>query len=391
MLSYIIRRLAYSVLIVAGVIGCTFVLFNIAAGDPAAAALGKNARPAEIESFRRSLGADLPLFFGRRCRSEAFANPVKDGELLCRRNFDTAETIVAVCRNARGKTVAERTLAPGEKSFSLPESAVSADFYRLQSNPCNSQFLRALTEVVHFKKSFPYVEFFDFGPSITTREPVRRIILRGIGPSLALMLPVFAGEIFFGVVLALWAAARRNRLTDRVLVVLSVAGMSVSYLVVIIVGQWFFGYRLGWFPLWGFEGVETLLLPVMIGTICGIGGNLRFFRTVFVNELGAEYLRTATAKGLSPFSVYGSHLLRNATVQIITKASGGLPFLFTGSLLLESFFGIPGLGFAGVDALYNSDIQLLKAVVITSSILFVVINLAADLICAKADPRIRLQ
>jgi len=395
MIFYIIRRLAYSVLIVTGVIACTFVLFNIAAGDPAAAALGKNARPEEIESFRRTMGADLPLFFGNRCRTEAFSMPPgsnsRQGEFQCRRNFDTREKIVAVCRNSNGRIINEATILPDEQNIVLPAGTAKAEFYRLQNNPFNSQFIRALSEVVHFKAAFPYIEFFDFGPSISTREPVRRIILRGIVPSLALMLPVFIGEILAGVLLALIAAARRNRTTDKILVVLSVAGMSISYLVVIIVTQWFFGYRLGWFPLWGYEGVKTMILPVLAGTLCGIGGNLRFFRTVFVNELGAEYLRTATAKGLSPVKVYGTHLLRNSAVQIITKASGGLPFLFTGSLLLESFFGIPGLGFAGVDALYNSDIQLLKAVVITSSILFVAINLLADLICAKADPRIRLQ
>ena len=110
-----------------------------------------------------------------------------------------------------------------------------------------------------------------------------------------------------------------------------------------------------------------------------------------MNELRREYLRTAAAKGLSPFRVYGKHLLRNAAIQIITRASAALPFLFTGSLLLESFFGIPGLGFAGVDALYNSDLQLLKALVITSAILFVVMNLLADLAYAWVDPRIRLE
>jgi peptide/nickel transport system permease protein len=161
--------------------------------------------------------------------------------------------------------------------------------------------------------------------------------------------------------------------------------------VVIILGQWFLGYTLDLFPLWGYGSVKYLLLPVVIGTLCGIGANVRFFRTVFVDELKKEYLRTAVAKGASSFQVYFKHLLRNAGLQIITRASAGLPFLFTGSLLLESFFGIPGLGFAGVDALYNSDIQLLKAIVVLSAFLFVFINLLADLAYAWADPRIRLE
>ena len=205
------------------------------------------------------------------------------------------------------------------------------------------------------------------------------------------MLPIFLGELVIGLALALVAAAFKDTLIDRALVLVSVAGMSVSYLVVIIFAQWFLGYYYDLFPVWGFEGIAYLCLPILVGILCGIGGNVRFYRTVFVNELRREYLRTAAAKGLSPFRVYGKHLLRNAAIQIITRASAALPFLFTGSLLLESFFGIPGLGFAGVDALYNSDLQLLKALVITSAILFVVMNLLADLAYAWADPRIRLE
>ena len=110
-----------------------------------------------------------------------------------------------------------------------------------------------------------------------------------------------------------------------------------------------------------------------------------------MDELRREYLRTAAAKGCAPWTVYGRHLLRNAAIPIITRASAVLPFLFTGSLLLETFFGIPGLGFAGIDALNNSDLQLLKALVVVSALLFVALNLLADLAYAWADPRIRLE
>ena len=129
----------------------------------------------------------------------------------------------------------------------------------------------------------------------------------------------------------------------------------------------------------------------MIGIICGTGSNIRFFRTVFADELQKEYLRTALAKGVAPVKVYSSHLLKNAAVQIITRIGAGLPFLFTGSLLLESFFGIPGLGFAGMEALMNADIQLLKALVLLSAILFVIMNLLTDIAYAWADPRIKLE
>ena len=130
---------------------------------------------------------------------------------------------------------------------------------------------------------------------------------------------------------------------------------------------------------------------MLLGVVSGLGGGVRFYRTVFVNELKNEYLRTATAKGCGKITVYSKHLLRNAMVPIIARASTVLPFIFTGSLLLESFFGIPGLGYASLDALNNSDLALLKALTIVNALLFVVINLIADLLCAWADPRIRLK
>ena len=247
------------------------------------------------------------------------------------------------------------------------------------------------TTLMNEKEIVKEILTLDFGRTVTTRERIGDIFKRSVGPSLMLMLPVFLGELSLGVFLALVATAFRNRLPDRLLVLISVAGMSLSYLTAIILGQWFLGYYLELFPIWGFGSVTDLGLPVTIGILCGTGTNVRFFRTVFSDELRREYLRTAAAKGASPARIYGRHLLRNGAIQIITRAGASLPFLFTGSLLLESFFGIPGLGFAGVDALYNSDIQLLKALVVFSSFLFVVINLLTDLAYAWADPRIRLE
>ena len=385
MWNFFLRRFFYSLLVIFGVMLLTFVLFNLAAGDPAAAALGKNAKPEEIENFRRELGSDLPLFFGHERRTEAFRATGEPG-VYCRQ-FAAADVRVRII-SADGSS-REKAVAPEAKRIRVPNGG-RAEFYRYQQNPFNSQFFRSFGELAHFKADFPYLEFFDFGRTISTREPIRELLWNGVWASLALMIPVFFGELFFGVALALVAAAFRDRWPDRMLVVLSVCFMSVSYLVLIIGAQWFFGYKLGWFPLWGFDGPRYLLLPVLTGILFGVGGNIRFFRTVFIDELGREYLRTAVAKGASPTRVYGVHLLRNAALQIITKAGAGLPFLFTGSLLLESFFGVPGLGFAGVDALYNSDIQLLKAVVVLSSILFVVINFLTDLAYAWADPRVRV-
>ncbi len=419
MLNFIIRRTLYSVFIILGVLMLTFVLFRMSAGDPAAAVLGKNPSPRDLESLRRELGTDLPLFFGKYCLTEAYTsvefdksqdwlslniegehnfsgnavNLGPDSTVIFKRNFAEDSPLYARIETPGGThrlpvdAGTEQLILKGSQ---FPQIA-GITFFREQSNPFNSQFCASLTELVSFKSSFPYVSFFNFGRTLVTREPVSGILARGIWPSLLLMIPVFIGEMVLGIILALFSAAFKGSWLDRTLVLVSVIGMSISYLVFIIFGQWYLGYYFNWFPVWGWNGLEYLVLPVIIGVVSGIGGGMRFYRTVFINELNREYLRTATAKGCNSFSLYFRHLLRNSALPIISRAATILPFLFTGSLLLETFFGIPGLGYAGIDALNNSDLQLLKALVILSAVMFIGINLLTDIAYAWADPRVRLK
>ncbi len=413
MFRFVLCRSAYSLLILLGVVLLTFLLFNVAAGDPAAAALGKDPAPGEVEALRRELGADLPLLWGRECRTEFYPSfdggsrrlppgvAAENGGFVLTPQLKHSGEILIITVESAGEVTAVNAVPEGGGRFRVTDPAAPVILLgdgigkvtasRLQEKPWNSQFVRTLGEIITFIPEFPYVKVLDFGRTLTTREPVSRILARGIGPSLAVMLPVFAGELVIGIVLALLCAAFRDRLLDRILVTGAVAGMSVSYLVLIIFVQWYLGYYRGLFPVWGWGGLRFVFLPVLAGIVSGLGGNVRFYRTVFIDELKKEYLRTAAAKGCHPWRIYGVHLLRNAAVPIIARASASLPFLFTGSLLLESFFGIPGLGFASVDALNNSDLQLLKALVIVSALLFVVLNLLSDLAYAWFDPRIRLE
>ena len=434
MLSFIIRRLAYSVLIIVGVMVITFLLFRVAAGDPSAALLGKNPTPDMVESMRTELGSDKPLFWGKWRLTETFpaasflenrclpgiAIPpdavIRDGALELKagqkirftRNFP----LPGVALQAQIRWQGELETPLGRLNSSTPQTAGlvlpadqpelelkagtdcrvwSVSFFKEQSVYWNSQFFDAMSELVGFQSSPPYVNFFNFGRTLNTREPVIQVIRRGLAPSLLLMLPIFFGELLLGIVLALLATAFKGTWIDKGLVLFSIIGMSVSYLVFIIFGQWYLGYYYNFFPVWGWGSWRHLVLPVIIGIASGLGGGVRFYRTVFVNELNREYLRTARAKGCSSFSIYGRHLLRNAAIPVITRASTILPFLFTGSLLLETFFGIPGLGYAGINALNNSDLQMIKALVIISALLFVIVNLLADITYAWVDPRIRLK
>ena len=375
--------------------------------------------------MRRELKSDLPSFYGHWRKSEVYtacdyeekfvelpgivaegslnnnAAGEVEGHFEWTRRFDVPEKILIEGQGwgalkAGGKEYYldgswSVVLDNAPEKLSIGGRIKKVEFFRYQDNAFNSQFINSLREMVDIKSSFPYVTVLNFGKTLTTREPINDIIARGIGPSLSVMLPVFVFELILGIILALIATACKDTFIDRALLVISVAGMSISYLVLIIAGQWFLGYYLNIFPVWGYQNVRYLILPILLGVISGLGGGVRFYRTVFVNELKNEYLRTALAKGCSKVSVLGKHLLRNALIPIIARASATLPFIFTGSLLLESFFGIPGLGYASIDALNNSDLALLKALTIVNALLFVVINLLADLLCAWTDPRIRLK
>lgn len=427
MLRFILKRTAYSLLILLGVLILTFVLFRMAAGDPVATLLGKNPKPEEVEQLRQSLGSDRPMFYGKWRKTEAYTNVSftsgrsefnavryggntaahktgmilkDDGEIIFRQNFTPDGRRCLVQIEAEGQYTVNGTQCDGNSETEIDTdtgtvciqgnaTVKKVNFCRESDDPFDSQLLASLKEIVTFKSTAPYVEFFNFGRTLTTREPIREKLWSGMLPSLMLMLPIFFGELLFGIILAMIACVWRGTWIDRVIVVLSVAGMSISYLALIIAGQWLLGYYWNWFPVWGWGSAKYLVLPVIIGIISGTGSGVRFYRTVFLNEINREYLRTAVAKGASPVMVYGKHLLRNSMIPIITRASGILPFLFTGSLLLESFFGIPGLGSAGINALHDADLQMLKALVILSSFLFVAINLLTDIAYAYVDPRMR--
>ncbi len=433
MARYIVKRILYSAWILLGIMIVTFVLFRVSAGDPTAVLLGKNPTPADVEAMRDSMGCDKPLFFGRWRVTELY--PSADftggrsefpgvtlpetvetspeglrpcfGSVMFHRQFANRESAIRVTLSGTGRfTVAglELVLSPKGTSLELsdapddlavtgldPDSLlIRAGFERPNRAWYDSQALDSLKELVTFSAHFPYVSFFNFGNTLLTHESIRGKLWRGMLPSLMIMLPIFFGELLLGIVLAMISCAFQDRILDRLIVVLSVAGMSISYLVLIILGQWFLAYYLNLFPVWGWDSPRCLALPVIIGIVSGTGSGVRFYRTVFLDEIRKEYVRTAAAKGASPLRVYGLHLLRNALVPIITRASTVLPFLFTGSLLLESFFGIPGLGYEGVNALNSSDLSMLKALVLLGAILFIGINLVTDVAYAWVDPRVRV-
>jgi peptide/nickel transport system permease protein len=235
---------------------------------------------------------------------------------------------------------------------------------------------------------------FDFGRSWNDRERVMDKIKQGAGPSLSLTVPMFLGTVLISISLALIVAFLRGTIIDVLAVLLCVAGMSLPFLSFILFGQYFLAFKWGLFPVFFWPDLSTVryvTLPVLIGIAAGLGGELRFFRTVMLDEIRNDYVRTAFAKGLSPARVLFKHVLKNAMIPIITQVVLAIPFLFLGSLLLERFFGIPGLGYLMVDAIGARDFQVIGAMTYIGAILFVVFNLITDICYALVDPRISLE
>lgn len=230
----------------------------------------------------------------------------------------------------------------------------------------------------------------DFGVSAEYDEPVADVLKRGVGPSLTLTVPILIGGTIVGLMLALLCAAGRGGKLDRTVLVCSTVLMSVNYVVWVLAGQFLLSFKLGLFPIWGYGGAFYLALPVIIGIVSGLGIDVRFFRTAILDEIYKPYVRTAQSKGLSRARILVHHVLRNAMIPVVTYVSLAIPYLFTGSLMLESFFGIPGLGNVSLNAIHSSDMAVVRAVVVLGALLYQFVNLVTDLLYAAFDPRVRL-
>jgi peptide/nickel transport system permease protein len=237
---------------------------------------------------------------------------------------------------------------------------------------------------------------FDFGRSDSDDVPISRRLREGAGPSLSLTLPILVMTLTLTILLGLFVAFFRETYIDTAGVFVCVLGMSISILLYIVGGQFIIGKMLRWFPISGFDAdpaviVRFLALPVLLGVISGIGSDVRFFRTVFVEETTRDYVRTARAKGAGEMRVMVRHVLRNSLIPILTRVVLAIPFLFMGSLVLESFFGIPGLGSLTVEAVQQNDFATLRVMVFVTSLLFIAGQLATDIAYAFVDPRVRLE
>lgn len=253
--------------------------------------------------------------------------------------------------------------------------------------------LRSFTDTLLVKKTVPLFVF-NFGSSYQGRD-IRHDIGQRMWPSLALAIPTLIIGLSVNITFALLMAFFRGNYFDTAGVIFCVVLMSVSALLYIISGQYLFGKMLKLVPISGYHGgfnaLKFLILPVAIGIVTGIGAYSRWYRTIFLEEIGKEYVKTARSKGLPEMLILYKHVLRNALIPILTGVVVVIPTLFMGSLIMESFFGIPGLGSYTIDAIQLQDFAIVRVMVFIGTLLYITGLILTDISYVLVDPRIRLE
>lgn len=436
MTAYVIRRILYAVPILIGVNLVTFVLFFFVntPDDMARAHLGvKRVTEEQIASWKRERGYQFPYFYNDGW-SETEVRQVSGEEVSLRlpaRRRGEYRLRVEIPRPEKGTLEVEittdetaRLLLPGGAfegriRIDLAEGGEEAVFFRLESiegeyhaldfafRPSKAaplavarlhfredlSLLEGLTETIFWKKSVRLL-FFQFGVSDDGRN-IGEEIRKRIKPSLAVTIPIFLIGLFVNITVAGILAFYRGTYLDFWGVVTCVVMMSISILFYVIGGQWFLGKTLRLVPVSGYDtglyAAKFVLLPVVIGIIGGVGNGVRWYRTIYLEEMGKDYVRTARAKGLPESVVLYKHTLKNAMIPILTGVVVTIPFLFIGSLVLESFFAIPGMGSFTLEAIQRQDFAIVQAMVFLGSVLYIVGLIMTDISYTLVDPRIRLE
>ena len=436
MTAYVIRRILSAVPIVIGVNLITFALFFFVntPDDMARAHLGaKRVTEEQISHWKRERGYQFPYFYNDGW-SETEVRQVSGGDVSVRLPAQRAGEYrlrIAVPSPDRGTLEVEiatdetaRLLLPGGPEqdrvrIDLADRTHEAIFFRLEPTEetyhslalsfrpskgaplaivrlCFKEalsFTERFTETIFWKKSVRLL-FFRFGTSDDGRN-IGEEIRKRIKPSLAVTLPIFLIGLAVNITVAGILAFYRGTYLDFWGVVTCVVMMSVSILFYVIGGQWLLGKTLRLVPVSGYDtglyAAKFVLLPVVIGVIGGIGNGVRWYRTIYLEEMGKDYVRTARAKGLPESVVLYKHMLKNAMIPILTGVVVSIPFLFIGSLVLESFFAIPGMGSFTLEAIQRQDFAIVQAMVFLGSVLYIVGLIMTDISYTLVDPRIRLE
>lgn len=256
----------------------------------------------------------------------------------------------------------------------------------------NKNGIGCLTQTLFFQKSFRLFVF-DFGRSDAGRD-IGFDVTQRMWASLAIAVPALILGMLVNIIFAMMMAFFRTTTLDLVGVVVCIVLMSISSMFYIIGGQYLFGKLLRWVPISGYDSglnsIKFVVLPVLVSVISGLGAGGRWYRTLFLEEMNRDYVRTARAKGLPEYAILVHHVLKNAMLPILTGVVVIIPSLFMGSLILESFFGIPGLGSYMIDAIHQQDFAIVRAMVFLGSVFYIMGLIMTDVSYTMVDPRVKL-
>ena len=425
MSAYILRRLLYAIPILIGVNLITFFLFFLinTPDDMARIHLGeKRVTVDQIARWKRERDYHLPYFFNTGW-TEISVRQVAPGDQVSlalggrpagRYRLRAAAAVDQVVELGLQGTAADvvglpRTMAVAADheeqldfeiptileggaglSVQLPESATAQAVVRLEQLE-DLGAVERLTATIFWRKSVRFL-LFQFGKSDDGRNIGDEIADR-VGPSLAVTAPAFLIGLAVNITVAMFVAFFRGTYLDFGAVIIAVIMMSISILFYVIGGQWLLGKTLRLVPISGFDAglhaIKFVVLPVAVGVIGGVGTGVRLYRTFFLEEIHRDYVRTARAKGLPESVVLFKHVLKNAMVPILTGVVVMIPFLIIGSLILESFFSIPGMGSFTLEAIQRQDFAIVQAMVFLGSAVYVAGLLLTDISYTLVDPRIR--
>lgn len=448
MITYILRRTLYAIPILVGVNLVVFGLFFFvnSPDDMARVHLGtKRVTPEQIDRWKSGHSLDLPYFYNTGWKrigtlvgsksdntrhfasagSGKYALSVETPPVIAKQDTQTSQTVrisfsqpgrlvLPDSLDAEGNIRLDPTATTQRFEFRIRPTKVAAKKESHEVPMLELQFsvaapapthrlileyqtsippLSRFTQTVFFQRSV-HMLFFQYGTSDDGRD-IGQEIFRRIGPSLSITLPAFIFGLLLNISFAMLVALYRGTYVDHWGVALCVILMSISALFYIIAGQVLFAKTLRLVPISGFDSgiysLKFIFLPILIAVVMGLGGSVRFYRTIFLEEINKDYVRTARAKGLPERTVLFIHTLKNAMIPILTSVVISLPFLFAGSLLLESFFAIPGMGSFMIDAIQRQDFAIVQAMVSLGAFLYVVGLLLTDISYSLVDPRVRLE
>ena len=402
MIGFAFRRLLYIIPVLIGVLALTLVLFFVVAEDPVLAYAGQNPTAEQLRALRKKYSLDVPAFFElgwlqgddilevkRRTRLEEAFDKIDEQVRAGQVDVEAADAFKKRWR--RGAELAGRGEAiNAELADLVPQRAIRVHFQDVALSPADEREVEARSV---WDAQFFRVARFDFDESMQYEESIWALIARKLPITLSITLPMFFIGLAAELALALFAASRRGRPADTIITVLAVLAMSVPFLSYIVFGQWLAAETQlfpvsGWAP--GLVGVKYLAFPIVIGVIAGLGSAVRFYRAVFLEEVQQDYVRTARAKGVSRGDILFIHVLRNAGIPIITRLSVIIPFLITGSLLIERLFELPGLGDLMLSGIQARDFWIVMPLTYLLAVVYSLAVLATDIAYVFIDPRVRV-